>query len=421
VDLSDRTALRSGRHHRRRVADHTGHGHGHGPPPPVDRRVRLFIAALLVPCALATVLGLVMLSPWAGPPVSDEATTRIDGHVSGAVETTCVDDPTAERCLALTVAIAEGPLAGTSIETVVSVVRGKAPFGAGDDVVLTVIGDDLADPAGYEVIDFQRDTPLIALALLFAVAVLALGRARGLASLAALVVTAAMLIAFILPAILAGRDPLAVAVVGSAAIMFAALYLTHGFSARTSTAVLGTLVSLLLIGVLGGVFAGLSRLSGSDEDTASLASILGTDIDGRGLVLAGLLIGALGALDDVTVTQTTAVWELRAADPQRSALDLFRSAMRIGRDHVASAVNTLVLAYAGTTLPLLLLFSVAQRGLGDVLTTQVIATEVVRTLVGSIGLVASVPVTTAVAVAVATRDGSMPVSAGRAPWSGVGR
>jgi uncharacterized membrane protein len=118
------------------------------------------------------------------------------------------------------------------------------------------------------------------------------------------------------------------------------------------------------------------------------------------------MIGALGALDDVTVTQTTAVWELRAADPELRGIALFRAAMRIGRDHVASAVNTLVLAYAGTTLPLLLVFSVAQRGLGDVLTTQVIATEVVRTLVGSIGLVAAVPVTTAVAVAVATRSRS---------------
>jgi uncharacterized membrane protein len=166
-------------------------------------------------------------------------------------------------------------------------------------------------------------------------------------------------------------------------------------------------VSLLLIGVLGATFTHLTRLSGADEDTANLGAVLGADVDGRGLLMAGLLIGALGALDDVTVTQTTAVWELRAADPTLRGGALFRSAMRIGRDHVASAVNTLVLAYAGTTLPLLLLFSAAQRGLTDVLTTQVIATEVVRTLVGSVGLVAAVPVTTAVAVVVA--------SSGRAP------
>jgi uncharacterized membrane protein len=366
--------------------------------------VRALIAALLVPCALATVVGLVVLYPFGEPAPADDVTTvRVDGHVTTATETACSDDPNADGCLALTVAIAEGPLAGQSIVTEVSVVRGEAPFGAGDDVVLSAPVDELTEPVAYAVVDFQRDTPLLVLALLFAAAVVGLGGRRGLAALAALALTGTTLIAFVLPAILAGRDPLAVAVVGCCAIMFGALYLTHGLSARTSTAVLGTLVSLVLIGLLGTVFAHLARLSGADEDTANLAAALGTSVDSRGLVLAGLMIGALGALDDVTVTQTSAVWELRQADPGLRSIALFRAAMRIGRDHVASAVNTLVLAYAGTTLPLLLLFSAAQRGLGDVLTTQVIATEVVRTLVGSIGLVASVPITTAVAVAVVTR------------------
>jgi uncharacterized membrane protein len=400
VRSPDGPSRRPARH--RLLDDETpvGHGHGHSPPAPVERRVRVLIAALLVPCALATVLGLVLLYPFAEPPAADEtAPVRVDGHVNEATETACTDDPVAEGCLALTVAIAEGPLAGQTIVTEVSIVRGRAEAGAGDDVVLSAQGDELADPQAYTVVDSQRDTPLLVLALLFAAAVIALGGRRGLAALAALALTGTTLIAFVLPAILAGRDPLAVAVVGCCAIMFGALYLTHGFSARTSTAVLGTLVSLVLIGT---AFAQFARLSGADEDTANLAAALGTDIDGRGLVLAGLMIGALGALDDVTVTQTSAVWELRAADPGLRGIALFRSAMRIGRDHVTSAVNTLVLAYAGTTLPLLLLFSVAQRGLDDVLTTQVIATEVIRTLVGSVGLVASVPLTTAVAVAVAT-------------------
>jgi uncharacterized membrane protein len=396
----ERPAPPRARHRRAAPTVETGHGHGHGPPAPAERRVRVLIAALLVPCAVATAVGLLLLAP-TGPGPSADATPRFDGHVTAAVETACTGDPAADGCLGLTVALSEGPLAGASIFTEVSIVRGTAPFGAGDDVVLTVGGLDATDPAQYEVIDFQRDTPLLALALVFAIAVLALGARRGLAALLALGLTAATLAGFVLPAILAGQDPLAVAVVACSAIMFGALYLTHGLSARTSTAVLGTLVSLLLIGVLGTAFAHLARLSGADEDTANLGAVLGANVDGRGLLLAGLLIGALGALDDVTVTQTTAVWELHAADPGLRGAALFRSAMRIGRDHVASAVNTLVLAYAGTTLPLLLLFSAAQRGLGDVLTTQVIATEVVRTLVGSIGLVAAVPVTTAVAVAIA--------------------
>ncbi|TQM44474.1 YibE/F family protein [Pseudonocardia cypriaca] len=415
MSSTDRHARRSARHRRLDDDDvRTGHGHGHGhpPAPPTDRRVRMLIAALLVPCALATAVGLVLLYPFGeSAPADDVTAVRVDGHVTTATETACSDDPNAQSCLALTVAIAEGPLAGQSVVTEVSIVRGEAPFGAGDDVVLSVPEDELTEPAAYAVVDFQRNTPLLVLALLFAAAVFGLGGRRGLAALAALALTATTLIAFVLPAILAGRDPLAVAVVGCCAIMFGALYLTHGISARTSTAVLGTLASLVLIGLLGTAFAELAQLTGADEDTANLAAALGTGVDGRGLVLAGLMIGALGALDDVTVTQTSAVWELRQADPGLRSTALFRAAMRIGRDHVASAVNTLVLAYAGTTLPLLLVFSANQRGLGDVLTTQVIATEVVRTLVGSIGLVASVPVTTAVAVAVATR-GRRPVGKG---------
>jgi uncharacterized membrane protein len=330
---------------------------------------------------------------------------RLAGHVAATVETACDDGSAAGSCLALTVRMAEGPLAGRDVVALESVVRGQADFGTGDDVVL-VAGEDPADPTGYQIVDFQRGPPLLGLALVFAAAVVALGRWRGAAALTALGITAAVLAAFVLPAILAGRDPLAVAVVGSCAIMFAALYLTHGVTARTSAALLGTLASLLLIGLLGTAFAAATRLTGADEDTANLAAALGAPVDGRGLVLAGLVIGALGALDDVTVTQASAVWELRAADPHGPAGEVFRASMRIGRDHVAAAVNTLVLAYAGSALPLLLVFSVAQRGLADTLTTQVVATEIVRTLVGSIGLVAAVPVTTALAVAVTAGRGA---------------
>jgi uncharacterized membrane protein len=326
----------------------------------------------------------------------------VAGTVTATAESDCSPGEGDRGCAALTVRLTDGPTAGATITTLVSVIRGIAPFTTGDDVVLVLTGDP-ADPESYQVEDFQRGTPLLVLALLFAAAVVALARWRGLAALVSLVLTGVVLVGFVLPAILAGRDPLAVAVVGCSLIMFCVLYLTHGLSARTSTAVLGTLGSLVLIGVLGVVFAGAARLTGADEDTASLANTLGTAVDTRGLVLAALMIGALGALDDVTVTQTSAVWELRAADPTLRAPALFSAAMRIGRDHVASAVNTLVLAYSGAALPLLLLFSVADRGLAGTLTAQVIATEVVRTLVGSIGLVASVPLTTALAVAVVTR------------------
>ncbi|MFD1530069.1 YibE/F family protein [Pseudonocardia aurantiaca] len=382
-------------------SDGHGHGHDHGPPRPADRRVRILITALLVPLAVATLAGLILLHPAAGsaPPAADAA-ARFDGHVTTATEAPCSEDPTDTGCVALTVEVSDGPLAGTAIVVVESAPHGVAPFGPGDDVVLVSAGGSTSDPGTYQVSDFQRGTPLLALTVLFAAAVVALGRWRGVAALGALGLTGAVLVLFVLPAILAGQNPLAVAVVGSGVIMFGALYITHGVSARTSVALIGTMASLLLIGALGVAFAALARLTGVTEDTAALAATLGSPVDGRGLVLAGLVIGALGALDDVTVTQTSAVWELDAADRGSRPRALFSSAMRIGRDHVASAVNTLVLAYAGTTLPLLLLFSVAERGLLDTLSVQVIATEVVRTLVGSIGLVAAVPLTTALAVAV---------------------
>jgi len=195
-----------------------------------------------------------------------------------------------------------------------------------------------------------------------------------------------------------------VAVAGAGVIMFLVLYLTHGLSARTSTAVLGTLVSLALIGVLGVLFSITAKLTGLDEDTATLIGALGHGIDARGLLLAGVVIGSLGVLDDVTVTQTSSVWELRIANPTLNARELYAAGMRIGRDHVSSAVNTLVMAYAGAALPVLLFSSISGVGLGGIVTSQSVAQEVVRTLVGSVGLVAAVPITTALAAIVAVRE-----------------
>ena len=196
--------------------------------------------------------------------------------------------------------------------------------------------------------------------------------------------------------------------------MFAVLYLTHGLSARTSTAVLGTLVSLALIGGLGAAFSAAARLTGLDEQT-NVPDHLARHRRGRARAPARRhgRSGRSACSTTCTVTQTSAVWELHAANPRLGTAGLFRSAMRIGRDHVASAVNTLVLAYAGASLPLLLVFRLSGRSLVDVATSQDVAMEIVRTLVGSIGLVASVPVTTAVAALVASREEPSASSTGR--------
>ncbi len=388
------------------TAPTVGHGHGHTPAPPAGRRVRILIAALLVPCALATLVGMVLLWPTTGPPPSTAvvAETPVRAEVTAERAADCVAGSGAGGCVALVVRMADGPLPGRDLVQIVPVEPGTPRFAVGDAVVLGWSGADPTDPGSYRVADFQRGASLAWLAVIFAGAVLLLGRWRGLAALAALVLSFGVLLVFVLPAILAGHNPLAVAIVGSSLIMFAVLYLTHGPSARTSTAVVGTLISLALIGVLGAAFSVAARLTGLDEQTSILISTLGTGVDARGLLLAGVVIGALGVLDDVTVTQTSAVWELRRADPGLSAPALFTAAMRIGSDHVASAVNTLVLAYAGASLPLFMLFALSGRTLGEVLTTQDVASEVVRTLVGSIGLVASVPITTALAAVVASRE-----------------
>jgi uncharacterized membrane protein len=155
---------------------------------------------------------------------------------------------------------------------------------------------------------------------------------------------------------------------------------------------------------LGTAFTAAARLTGLGSDTANLVGLLGTGVDARGLLLAGMIIGALGVLDDVTMTQTSAVWELRRANPQLATRQLYAAALRIGRDHISSAVNTLALAYAGTALPVLLAYTVSGHSFGTLVTAETVAQEVVRTLVGSIGLVAAVPITTLIAALVARHD-----------------
>ncbi|GAA2802450.1 YibE/F family protein [Saccharopolyspora taberi] len=387
-----------------------GHGHGHGPADPASRQVKRVLAIALVPFALAAIIGVLLLYPFGHQQRTGAdlgfGQYPVNGEVIAAEAGPCTEGaaPGDPGCVHLKVRMHDGPRPDQVIEQVMPTDPGTPRFAVGDDVVLSYAGASPESESSYQVVDFQRSGSLGLLALLFAAAVLVLGRWQGLAALVALGLSLVVLVAFVLPAILAGRDPLLVAIVGSGLIMFVVLYLTHGFSARTSTAVLGTLLSLALIGVLSAVFSAFTQLTGLDENTAGLIGVLGVPIDARGLLLAGIVIGALGVLDDVTVTQTSAVWELRKADPGMSWRRLYSAGLRIGRDHVSSAVNTLVLAYAGAALPLLLAYALSGRTFGEIVSSQAVAQEVVRTLVGSIGLVAAVPITTAIAAAVAIRE-----------------
>jgi uncharacterized membrane protein len=178
------------------------------------------------------------------------------------------------------------------------------------------------------------------------------------------------------------------------------LYLAHGPSARTSAALAGTLLSLVLTAVLATAATGAARITGLTSEVLPTVQASAPEVSVSGLVLCGIVIGALGVLNDVTVTQASAVWELAAADARATRRRLFSAGMRIGRDHIASSVYTLVLAYAGSAIPVLLLVSLSGRSVHDIATSNEIAEELLRGLVGGIGLVASVPITTALAAVV---------------------
>ncbi|WP_405782385.1 YibE/F family protein [Streptomyces sp. NBC_01378] len=404
-----------------------GHSHSHGPAAPVSKHLRKVIAAVLIPFSVAVVVGLVVLWPGGAPShartgvgfdrqTQQGTVTQIDKvdcrSVNASGDTPTGDTSTAEgrsaeqqtkgTCEKATVRVDGGKDTG---HTFTEIVQPDSPRQLHEDQkVIVAYAPDAPKELQYSVTDVNRRLPMTLLAGIFALAVVVVGRLRGVMALVALAVSFMVLTFFILPAILQGSNPLVVAVVGASAIMLIALYMCHGPTARTSVAVLGTLVSLLLIGLLGSLFIGWAALTGNTDDNTGLIHGLYPSIDMSGLLLAGVIIGSLGVLDDVTVTQTSAVWELHQADPTMGRRGLYRAGIRIGRDHIASVVNTLVLAYAGAALPLLLLFSIAQSSVGTVANSELVAEEIVRTLVGSIGLVASVPVTTALAALVVSAD-----------------
>ncbi|WP_018546229.1 YibE/F family protein [Streptomyces sp. LaPpAH-108] len=420
------------------AADVRGHAHGHSHrrPIPVSRRLRGVVAAILVPFASAVVVGLVVLWP-GGSPAHHHTGVGFDRQtrqatvikllrvscesVNDSGDTPTGDTSTAEgssavqqaygTCHVATIRVDTGDHEGRTFTEIVQPDQPRQ-LRQGEKVVVAY---EPSAPEGlrYTVTDVDRRFPMGLLAGVFALAVVTVGRLRGVTALAALAISFLVLDLFVLPAILRGANPLLVAVVGSSAIMLIALYLCHGLSARTSVAVLGTLISLALIGVLGAEFIGWAALTGDTDDDTGLIHGLYPSIDMSGLLLAGVIIGSLGVLDDVTVTQTSAVWELHEANPTMGWRGLYRAGIRIGRDHIASVVNTLVLAYAGAALPLLLLFSLARSGVGTVADSELVAEEIIRTLVGSIGLVASVPVTTLLAALVVSADRPRHLGPGR--------
>jgi uncharacterized membrane protein len=257
-------------------------------------------------------------------------------------------------------------------------------------------------------VDFIRTTPILWLTLIFAAAIIFISRWKGVGALLSMAFSLYVIIDYIIPHILIGEDPLRVSIIGSIILLGVTLYLTYGWTLKTHAAVISMIFVLLLTGALSALFVVLTKLNGTgDENVMFLMQAMETPINLRGLLLGGMIIGALGVLDDLVTTQASAVFELHHANPNFGFRALYNSAMRIGQDHVAATVNTLVLAYAGASLPMLLLFSLARGDFGYLINFAFIAEEVVRTLVGSLGLIAAVPLTTVIAILFAQRAESL--------------
>ena len=400
------------------------HSHSHslpsGPAPlgPVAAKV---VVGLLIAIGVAVIAGMALL--WPNQESVDiplpyqnaqgGAVTTESGHVLSSSQAPC-GSPSAGgvltsapvqaaagngQCVQSLVQIDSGPNKGADTLLEFSGGPGQPNLAVGNDVRVSRQVDQNGATT-YAFFDFERTWPLALLAATFAVVIVAVARWRGLRALVGIVVAFAVLVVFLLPALRDGAPAVPVSLVASGAILFAVIYLAHGVSLRTSAALLGTLSALLLAAGLSWATIALVHLTGLSEDQNNeVAAYLG-NVSITGLLLAGFIIGSLGVLNDVTVTQASTAFEIAEHGASRKAI--FVGSMRVGRDHIASTVYTLVLAYAGSALPLLLLFSVANRSLGDVLTSESVAIEIARSAVGGIALALSVPLTTAIAAVLAT-------------------
>ena len=359
--------------------------------PRIERILRIAVAV----CAVVTLVGLVALWPSGDSASVDPAVLDADpigARVQSVELRGCTYDPALE-CAVAVVGVTEGQSAGETFEMEEPARATGKRLAAGDDIL--VLAQEFDDgTTSYTFYEYERETPLLFLVMLFAATIVLLGRWRGVGALAGLVASLVVIVVFLLPSLLDGNNAVATALVATSVIAFVALYLAHGFNAATTVALLSTFAALVITGVLSWIFVHAASFTGFTDDSTQFLDLLQVPIDPRGILLAGIMIGSLGVLDDVTVTQVSAVWELRTARPDLPTAQLYRQGLRVGRDHISSTVNTLFLAYAGAALPLLLLFSEANQGIGGVATREIVAVEVVRALVGSIGLVSAVPIST---------------------------
>ncbi|WP_341358111.1 YibE/F family protein [Georgenia sp. M64] len=378
------------------------HHSGELPLNPAEaRRVRAILAALVLPLLVATVVGLVALWPRGETPIGSVplAGTGMTIEAGEVVEVLGADGDGGQ----VRVELSTGTGAGQVVPVQVPPEIMANGMGVGDELRLMFSPDAMGTGSPYVFWDFERSSPVWILVAIYAAVVLAVARWRGLAAMAGLGTSLAVILLFVLPALMLGHPPLLVALVGSGAMLFLSLYLAHGVSIRTTTALLGTFVGLAVTATLGVWGTGSANLTGAGSDQSLILAAQFPHLSLADLLLCGIVIAGLGALNDVTITQASAVWELHAANPALPRRRLFGQGMRIGRDHIASTVYTLAFAYVGTALPVLMVASLMDRALLDTLMAGEIAEEIVRTLVSSVGLVLAIPVTTAIAALLVSR------------------
>jgi uncharacterized membrane protein len=374
------------------------------PAPPTEvpfRGLRRNAPALFGGLVLLLAIGFLLpdLSPPpTQPPAVELLRGRIDAFLPDQGDATAPD---------VRLFVLEGPLKGQTLDGYLQGPSGQQElprYQIGDEVVINASLEP--DSTFISVADLYRVPALALLLALFAVAVTVVGGWRGVRSLIALALTLAVIVKIVVPLILAGWEPAGVAILAATGVTIATFLLTEGLRAQTLAAAIGTFVSLALVAGLAVAFDGLARFTTlrGQEDVLYLQAVGLPNIDIGGLILAAIIFGALGILDDVTVTQAATVTELHEADPSLGRVALGRRAMNVGRSHIAATVNTLVLAYVGASLPLIVLFAAGRQDPLLTASMEVVAVEVVRAIVGSIGIVAAVPLTTAVAVAVVDRS-----------------
>lgn len=376
------------------------------------RNYGVFVGVLIV----LTLAGFVALWPRASalPEVVDPPAPAVDGVVRDVAPYEGEPDPLAPAgttAAIITVDLTSGPDRGRTV-TIDTSLDGLPTIVAGDRVKLAA-GVGPGGQATYYIIDFERSGALWLLGALFVGVVLLVGRWHGLRSLLGLALSLGIVVRFVVPAILAGRSPSLVALVGAMGVMLITLYLAHGVNEKTTAAVVGTTIALGITVGIGLVFIERAGLTGFASEEATFARFAVEGLDLKGLVLAGLIIGALGVLDDVTVSQASTVFALHDTDPTLTVREVAGRAMTVGRDHIASTVNTLFLAYAGASLALLVLFSTGGLPVAEIVTSEVVAEEIVKTLVGSVGLITAVPATTVLAATLAVRRRPEEIAASR--------